>query len=234
MINNVEFIQVKEFGIEVYNCKVEVIKTNKYLEYSHKEPSIYFIFSIYTEETNCHLKINEFHVEPKGKNIGKAVFVYMLEEIIKVCNKNKVEYFTIGGMLSMADYNNGYWPNSLIAYQKFADRFDLDFYITDMKTEAAYINCSENLKKDKYKNISDFYNPQKGKINSGYIHYRGRITPVSNALEVYYKYIKEKINEIEDEKKREYAEHQRLIQKGLNNYNEHLSIIDKIKKILNI
>lgn len=183
IIPNINKYQLLTFDIQITNQPDKII-------YNCKKGPNSLIFEIFII-SNIHASILEFHTDPEHSNIGKPLFCYMLKEIVKLCKNSGKQTFIISGFLSNADHNNGKWPGSLIAYKRFAEQFGLEFYITDMKTETAYINCPATLKKDRYEEILDFYSPAKGKINSGYLHYSGNIYTIAISIEKCQKNIEE-------------------------------------------
>lgn len=233
-LEKVDFYQTKPYFFPYDKCDVIKVEKDNCTEYQCNEKVIFFESELFLKEDYVEIHITDIVITLTNSGIGKSVFAYLLSEAVCMCNDNKKDTIIISGFLSTADHIIGRWPNSLLAYGSLGKTFALDFYMTDMKTDSDYMKCPESLIRERYINIEDFFNPELGKINSGYLHYTGKKEEIKAALEKYYRYIQEEKNKIEDDKNRKYAEHQRLIQKGLDDYNKHSSIIDKIKKILNI
>ena len=229
----VDFYQTRPY---FFPYKYKVIKTrkNKYIEYSCHEKAVYFEMEFSIKDNCVHMHIVDIVIEPTNSGIGKSVFAYLLKEAVHMCDDFKTENIYISGFLSTEDYNNGRWPDSLLAYKKLGQDFLLDFHITDQETDPTYADCPELLKKEIYTEVKDFFNPVLGKINSGYLHYNGNKTEIEIVLEEYYRFIHEKINAIEEEKTRKYIENQRLIHQGLESSDKSLSLVEKIKRILDI
>ena len=157
-----------------------------------------------------------------------------LKEAVHICNYSKTENICLSGFLSTVDYINGHWPDSLLAYKRIGQDFLMDFYITDQKTDPAYINCPEFLKKEIYTEIEAFFNPELGKINSGYFYYNVNKKKIQIALDEYKMFIQKKVKEIEETKSRKYTENNRLIQQNFQPIDKLSSLIIKIKRTLGI
>jgi len=216
------------------DCDVIKIKEEGCVKYDCLEKAAYFVVKFSLIEDAVKIYITDIKTEPTNAGIGKSIFIYLLREAITMCNENQRNFIVISGFLSTADYLEGHWPDSLLAYKKLGKNLSLNFYITDMETDPAYLKCPKQLKKKRYTDIGDFFNPNIEKINSGYLHYNGSKKEIEAVIEEYDKYIQEKLDEIEEEKKRKLAEHQKLVQQGIEHSNKPSSMIDKIKKLLNI
>lgn len=197
----VKFYQTKPYFFPYDQCNVIKEKKDNCSEYQCNKNGIYFITEFFLKEDYVEIHITDIVITPTNSGIGKSVLAYLLSEAVRMCNDNKKDTIIISGFLSTADYIEGRWPSSLLAYKSFGKTFALDFYMTDMKTDPDYMKCPESLTKNRYTEIEDFFNPELGKINSGYLHYTGNKKEIKAALEKYYRYIQEEINKIEDEKK---------------------------------
>lgn len=142
----VDFYQTRQY---FFPYKYRVVKTwiNGHIEYSCHEKAVYFEVGFHIKKDCVHIHITDIVTEPTNSGIGKSVFAYLLKEAVHICDYSKTENICLSGFLSTVDYINGRWPDSLLAYKKIGQYFLMDFHITDQKTDPAYVDCPELLKK---------------------------------------------------------------------------------------